>query len=113
MEKTKLYYQDNKAIVQLGADAGEWIHKLPVMAAEILEKGSEKVAVDFQKVEYIKSHGLSTLITMYHQLTTGYNPIPFYLCNLDNNQRSHMLFKATNIEKIPGMHKSSLEDFLK
>ena len=72
---------------------------------DLLEKGSTKVVVNFEKVSYIDSSGLATLIEMMQRLKKSQGAI--YLVQMNDKIRN--IFEITKLDKLFTIYRTQQE----
>ena len=72
---------------------------------ELLEKGSTKVVVNFEKVAYIDSSGLATLIEMMQRLKKSQGVI----CLVQMNDKIRNIFEITKLDKLFTIYRTQQE----
>lgn len=94
---------NNVAFVAVdGEISADHISQLQDVFAQIIKEGENKVVMDFEKVSFIDSSGLSVLIEMIRQLRRVNGKLA--LCHV--NKAIQEIFEITKVHKLIAIHEN-------
>ncbi|MFA5060574.1 MAG: STAS domain-containing protein [Candidatus Omnitrophota bacterium] len=106
----KITQTENNDFVVVAIDGEIDLDSSPQMRKifqELMDKGKSRIVIDFEKVSYIDSSGLATLIEMMQRL----KKIQGQLSLVQMSDKIRSLFEITKLDKLFSIHRTQAEAF--